>query len=109
MPKNLAWTQQQRLYKTITSQVVTYALAKRAKKLLLFLLYPCLLCGLRKLSLKLIEVSDVPESRLCQNCPLLCLPDLGIALGGTSCRPPPPPPLHTSWGKGTIQPSTSFN
>jgi hypothetical protein len=100
MPKNLAWTQQQRLYETITSQAVTYAPAERAEKLLLFLLYPCLLCGLRKLSLKLIEVSDVPESRLCQCCPLLCLSDLGTAPRGTSCHPPPP--LHTSWGKRTI-------
>jgi hypothetical protein len=104
MPKNLAWTQQQRLKETITSQVVTYALAKRAEKRLLFLLHiACLLCGLSKLSLKLIVVSDVPESRLFQYCPHRCLPDLGIALGGTICRPPPPPPPpHTSLGKGTI-------
>ncbi len=30
---------------TIKSQVVVYASAERAERLLLFLLYPCLLCG----------------------------------------------------------------
>jgi hypothetical protein len=42
MPKNLAWTQQRHgLNVTITSKVVVYASAERAKKLL----YPFLLCG----------------------------------------------------------------
>jgi hypothetical protein len=42
MPKSLAWTQQHDgLNVTITSEVVVYASAERAKKLL----YPFLLCG----------------------------------------------------------------
>jgi hypothetical protein len=48
MHKNLAWTQQQvdsMKPSRFTSQVVMCAPAERADELLLFLLYPCLLCG----------------------------------------------------------------
>jgi hypothetical protein len=48
-PKNLAWTQQEvdsMNHETITSQAEGYNPAERAEKLLLFLLYPCLLCVL---------------------------------------------------------------
>ena len=57
MPKNLAWTQQQRwINVTITSTVLVYAPAEREDTLHLYLLYPFLLCVLSPLSLLWVVV-----------------------------------------------------